>query len=336
MVAPPWIEVPPRGYGGIEAICATLIDALAERGHDITLIGAGGHSTAATQFLATYDQPQFARLGEAIPELVHTARANSLLATRAFDVVHDHTTAGPLTACHRLAPTVATVHGNAGSEFGDIYDALGGAVKLVAISDAQRALRPELPWIGTVHNSLRPEAFPLRHKKEGYVLWLARFCADKGPDLAIEACREAGLPLVLAGKCSEPAEHAYFDEVIKPMMGPDVEVVLDGERSLVVDLLASARCLLLPLRWPEPFGMVLIEAMACGTPVVALGRGAVPEIVKHGETGIVCDQLAELPDALHAVTAMDPAACRAHVERSFSAGAMAAGYEAIYRAVAER
>jgi glycosyltransferase involved in cell wall biosynthesis len=205
-------------------------------------------------------------------------------------------------------------------------------LRLVAISDAQRRGRPHLPWIGTVHNSVQVDKFPYRVDKSGPAMWLARFNPDKGPDLAILACREAGVPLVLAGKCTEPAERAYLDHVVRPLAGPGVEIVLNADRALTLRLLASARCLLLPLRWPEPFGMVMIEAMACGTPVVALNWGAVPEVVAHGETGLICERPTELPDALHRVTALSPAACRSRVRRSFSAEVMARRYEHVYRA----
>src|SRR5262249_61817883 len=123
---------------------------------------------------------------------------------------------------------------------------------------------------------------------DGPVVWLARFSPDKGPDLAIHACRVAGLPLVLAGKCNEPGEARYLDEVIRPLLADDVELVINGDRVTTNRLLTEARCLIMPIRWHEPFGMVMIEAMASGTPVVALRRGSVPEIVRHGATGWVC------------------------------------------------
>jgi glycosyltransferase involved in cell wall biosynthesis len=331
MVAPPWYEVPPRGYGGVEAICGTLVDALVLRGHDVTLIGVGSARTSA-RFLRTYDTPQFARLGESLPELTHVGKANQLIADGGFDIVHDHTCAGALAAAQRNPPTIATVHGPVRGELGDFYASLGDSVRLVAISDSQRRLRPNLAWAGTVHNSLQVEQFPYQVHKQEYVLWLARFCEDKGPDLAIKACRAAGLPLILAGKCAEPLERLYLDEVVRPLLGPDVELVLNAERAHVLSLLVNARCLLLPLRWPEPFGMVMIEAMACGTPVVALGRGAVPEVVRDGETGLVCWHAKDLPAALNEVARISPAACRNHVCQSFSAQVMAERYEQVYRA----
>jgi glycosyltransferase involved in cell wall biosynthesis len=164
-------------------------------------------------------------------------------------------------------------------------------------------------------------------------LWLGRFTADKGPDLAIEACRQANLPLVLAGKANQKDEWQYLDEVIRPMLGPDVELVLNGERERTEALTVQARALLLPIRWEEPFGMVLIEAMSVGTPVVALRNGAVPEVVLHGRTGFICHDESELPAALNAATSIDPIDCVEHVRTMFSVPLMARRYERVYRRV---
>jgi glycosyltransferase involved in cell wall biosynthesis len=168
------------------------------------------------------------------------------------------------------------------------------------------------------------------------VLWLARFCADKGPDLAIEACRAAGLPLVLAGKCNEPIEAEYLRDVVEPMLGDDVTLLVNADRTTTRALLRDARCLLLPIRWHEPFGMVMVEAMASGTPVVALRRGSVPELVRPGVTGFICDDPAELPQALHRVRDLDPAESAAHTRQAFGADLMASRYEDVYRQVITR
>jgi glycosyltransferase involved in cell wall biosynthesis len=163
------------------------------------------------------------------------------------------------------------------------------------------------------------------------VLWLARMSHDKGPDLAIDACRRAGLPLILAGKCNEAAEERYFETVIRPMLHDGVDVVLNADRRTTVELLTRSRCLIMPIRWEEPFGMVMVEAMACGRPVVALRRGSVPEVVSHGVTGWICDNPAELPAALHRSGELDPADCVARVRTAFDADLMALRYEAVYR-----
>jgi glycosyltransferase involved in cell wall biosynthesis len=332
MVVPPWYELPPPGYGGVEQVCAALVDALVARGNEVTLLGAGTHNGTAARFVSTTPEPQQDRIGDIFPELAHLARVDRVLADEPFDIVHDHTNAGPLLAPQRPVPTVATVHGKPVGEFADILAGVSPSVGLVAISEAQRDLRPGLPWAATVHHGLDVGDLPQKSRPgSGPVLWLARFVDAKGPDLAIHACRAAGLPLVLAGKCAEPEEQQYFDEVIRPMLGPDVTVRLNPDRETCLDLLFAARCLIMPIRWEEPFGMVMIEAMATGTPVVALNHGAVPELVNHGETGFICDDPREMAPALRDVSAIDPAACVAHVRAEFSADVMARGYERVYR-----
>ena len=328
MVIPPWYEIPPRGYGGIEVVCAALVDALVARGHDVTVLGAGHCHGTAGSFLSTMDDLQHPRLGEAMPAVLHAARVEVLLRQHRFDVVHDHSLTGPLSAAHRHAPTVVTVHGPADGELGDFLESTGG-VHPVAISQAQRRSR-SLAWAGTVYNGVDTTALSPGTTHDGAVLWLARFCPEKGPDLAIKACRAAGLPLVLAGKCNEATEAQYLRDVIRPMLGEDVTLVVNADRPTVRPLLEQARCLLMPIRWDEPFGMVMVEAMACGTPVVALRRGSVPEVVRPGVTGFVCDDPAELPYALRQVDELDPVDSVAHVRAVFGADLMARQYEAVY------
>ncbi|PWR06465.1 glycosyl transferase family 1 [Micromonospora acroterricola] len=333
MVVPPWLSVPPPGYGGLEQVVAALVDALTGHGHAVTIFGAGArHGTTASGFVSTVPDVQYERLGESLPELAHLARVNRMIRPGDFDLIHDHTTIGPLLAGRRSVPTLATVHGNPVGEYGDVLDEVDRDVALVAISHAQRRLNPDLPWAGTVHNALDLRGFPRKTAPgPGPVLWLARFSPDKGPDIAIRACREAGLPLLLAGKCNEPAERRYYEQVVAPLVGEDVRVVLNADRAETLRMLVDARCLIMPIQWEEPFGMVMVEAMATGTPVVALNRGAVPELVQPGVTGLVCERPAELPTALRAARELDPAACVAHVEENFSVERMAYGYEEVYR-----
>ncbi|GAA3138767.1 glycosyltransferase family 4 protein [Planomonospora alba] len=329
MIAPPWYDVPPRAYGGIEAMLADLVTGLTRRGHEVTLVGAG-RSGVPGRFLRTYETAPSERIGEPLPEVLHVARARRLLAGTGADIVHDHSLAGPLTAAARAVPTVVTCHGSVAGELADYYRALGGDVSLVAISDAQRRIAPDLNWAGTVHNALDVSTFPLRERKEDWVLWLGRFNIDKGAHLAIDAARAAGRRIVLAGKLTEAVEQAYFDEYVRPRLGPDAEYVGEADAARKRELLAAARCLLFPILWEEPFGMVMIEAMACGTPVVALGRGSVPEVVAEGRTGLICSDPGELPGAIERAGAIDPLACRRHVERRFDLDVMARGYERVY------
>ncbi len=331
MVAPPYFSVPPVAYGGVEAVVADLVDTLVDRGHQVTLIGTGRHATRAQRFITTSDCGSADQLGELLPELVHAAKVASLLETLNVDVIHDQTVTGPLSARGRLTPTVVTAHSPVTGERGEFYRALGGSVRLIAISHAQRATAPDLPWTATIHNAIRTDTFPFRADKQDYALFLGRFHPEKAPHLAIDAARAAGLPIILAGKCSEPIEHAYFGREIVPRTGPDVTIFGVADATAKRALLAEAACLLFPITWDEPFGMVMIEAMACGTPVVALRRGAVPELIVHGQTGIIVDHPTELPDAIAQARQLDPALCRKHIATGFTVEVMAASYEAVYR-----
>ena len=194
MVAPPWFDVPPPAYGGVEAVVADLVDDLAARGHEITLIGAGKNLTNAHRFIPLWQTPPSERLGEPFPEVVHAARVAEVLDDLDVDVVHDHTLAGPLLGRGTPVPTVITVHGPVIGEVGEYYHALGSSVRMVAISEAQRANAPDLPWAATVHNAIRASTFPFRADKEAFVLFLGRLNPDKGAHLAIDAARAAGLP----------------------------------------------------------------------------------------------------------------------------------------------
>jgi glycosyltransferase involved in cell wall biosynthesis len=331
MIMPPWYEVPPAGYGGLERVCASLIDGLIARGHDVTLFGTGTRTGTRARFVSTNAELQYPRLLEAMPELVHVTEVNELISRGSFDIVHDHTTVGPVTAAKRRQPSVVTVHSRPVGELNDYLSRLDDGVSLIAISHSQRRIAPNLNWTATIHHGIEPSSNAKIDPATGPVLWLGRFDPDKGPDLAIEACRKADLPLVLAGKANQRDEWRYLDEVIKPMLGPDVELVLNADRVYTDGLLTQARTLLMPIRWEEPFGMVMIEAMAKGTPVVALRRGSVPEVVLHGRTGYICLDEIELPDALHDVLTLDPADCVSHVRASFSVELMAHRYERVYR-----
>lgn len=338
VIAPPHYEIPPPLYGGTERICHLLVEGLTDRGHDVTLVAAGPNHTRA-RFVRTFDQP----CGEGtdadmLNATIHAARAMTALDRIPVDVVHDHTLVGPLTGRSRAAPTVVTAHlPVAGPESQhDYLEAIGGWCHLVALTDAQRRHAPHLNWAGTVHNGIRLQEHPFRADKDGYALYLGRISRTKGIHTAIDAAHAAGVRLVIAGKGTIAPEFEYFETEIAPRLGGAVEWVgeVGGERKH--DLLARARCLLFPAQWEEPFGLVLLEAMACGTPVVALRAGSVPELVADGVSGLVCDQPAELPEAIGKAADLDPRACRDHVARNFTAERMVAGYEALYRRILER
>jgi glycosyltransferase involved in cell wall biosynthesis len=336
MVAPPWYPVPPDGYGGIEQVCADLANGLVALGHEVTLVATGGGETAA-EYVTTFDEPPdgLGTAEGARVEMLHAARVSEELSERKVDLVHDHSVAGPLVAAFRDVPTVITAHGPIEDTTAELYASVDG-VSLVAISESQRNSRPSLPWVATVHNGIAVETYPFTGEKDDFFLFLGRMHPTKRAHVAIEIARRAGVSIVLAAKCSEPTEHEYFERFVEPLLGSDARFIGTADAHDKRDLLRRARALVFPINWEEPFGLVMIEAMACGTPVLATRRGSVPEVVVDGETGFVREDPWELITAAAALDEIDPGTCRRHVEAAFSTAAMVTGYEAAYRSVVAR
>ena len=332
VVAPPWYEVPPDGYGGTEMLCASLVDGLIGRGHEVTLLAAGRDLTRA-RMIRTFERPPDGLGGpdHMAVELLHAVAVARSLRDLDVDIVHDHTSTAALSALVRDVPTVVTAHLPAVGPQADLYRA--ARLPLIAISDDQRARSPDLRWASTIHNAIEVESYPFREDKEDFALFLGRIHPQKAPHLAIDACRAIGLPLVVAGKCSEPVEQEYFEDAIAPRLGRDVEYVGVAGRLAKRDLLSRAAALIFPILWDEPFGLVMVEAMACGTPVVALRRGAVTELVTDGVTGVICDDPRELPGALEAARELDPRKCRDDAEQRFDVPLMTSRYEAAFSRV---
>ena len=334
VVAPVWFTVPPTGYGGIELVVALLADGLVDAGHDVTLFASGG-SRSSAQLISPMPEPPDAReLGNPWYDAYHAL--SSYLQVDGFDVVHDHAgIVGPICGAmlHGRPPVVHTLHGPWTPQTRLLYSVAGLHVHLVAISNAQRADNPDLPYLGTVHNGISVEEYPYREDKEDVLVYIGRSNPDKGPQEAITIARRAGLPLQMILKRSEPAERAYFEHEIQPLLGSDIELHENVSQATKVDMLGRARAMVFPTRWPEPFGLVMVEAMACGTPVVTTNWGAAPELVADGVTGFCRDHVDALVEAVAAARTLSPAACRAHVEELFSARAMVRGYEALYERV---
>jgi glycosyltransferase involved in cell wall biosynthesis len=336
LLAPVWFPVPPDGYGGVELVVSALAEGLVERGHEVTLFASGDSSTKAELRFA-YEQAPSDRLGELVPELHHALacfeRADD------HDLVHDHTgLMGASLAGAVRAPVVSTIQWAVVGEARAILRRaarIQPRLRLVSVSRNQQRLDPGLPWIANCPNAIDLDAYPLPPSRGDYLLFLGRIHPTKGPDRAIAVAKEAGLPLVIAAKVREPCERAFFDEAVRPHLGDGVEFVGEVGHEEKVTLLRGARALLFPIDWEEPGAVVLLEAMACGVPVVATRRGCVPEMVVHGRTGFVVDEPPEMVEALSRLDEIDPANCRAHVAADFSAGRLVRDYEAIYEAVLE-
>lgn len=328
-VAPGWYHVPPVGYGGIEQVISALTNSLIDLGHEVHLISAGEQRTRAMGH-QTLDQPASERIGQALPEMLHRAKAQALLRDLDVDVVHDHTLSGVLfTDPH---PTLTTVHGAVTDNEGEFLS-LTADKPLIAISERQRQLNSNLPWLGVAYHGLDFGAFKVPARKEEFALFLGRMNPDKGPDLAIHAARAAGIPLVIAAKCAEPEEQRFFAERVQPLLGQNDTWLGEVEQSLRNQLLEDASVLLLPLRWEEPFGMVLLEAMACGTPVVAINKGATGEIIENQVTGFLCENPGELPRAIQSALNLDAKTVRSRTESRFSSEKMARTYLGYYERI---
>ncbi|MCA1833536.1 MAG: glycosyltransferase family 4 protein [Actinomycetota bacterium] len=342
VVAPPWISVPPAGYGGIEWVVSLLVEELVRRAHDVTLFASGGSQTKA-ELISVFDDPPTSRMHENVADARHAAEVVRVIqeragTDRAFDVVHDHSACIMLAAAPLLpVPLVHTLHGAFTEEMRNLYRQVAHAATFVAISETQRAGMPELPVRAIVPNSVDADAFTFAKAKQDYLLCLGRVSRPKGQDVAIEVAQRAGMPLVLAGKVDPGDDTAYFDREILPYVDGQ-QIRFEGEvpDERKRELMAGARAMLFPIRWPEPFGLVMVEAMASGTPVIATRQGAVPEVVRDGVTGFIVEKSEDMPAALQRLDEIDPAACRNEAEKRFSPAVMADGYERIYEAVVMR
>jgi glycosyltransferase involved in cell wall biosynthesis len=228
---------------------------------------------------------------------------------------------------------VHTLHGPWTESARRFYALVHERIHLVAISNTQRQDNDKLRYAGMVYNGIDLAAYPFRAQKEDFLVYVGRANPDKGPARAIEVARRAGLPLAMIVKKAEPFERSYWDEMVVPLLTDDVDVYEAVAPDVKADLLARARAMVFPIDWPEPFGLVMVEAMACGTPVVARPAGAAVEIIVDGETGFLRESIDDLAHAVQEVDRCDPAACRSRVEQHFSADRMVDGYERLFERI---
>jgi glycosyltransferase involved in cell wall biosynthesis len=335
IIAPPWAPIPPLLYGGIEAVLDQLARSLAASGHDVTLFTTGD-STCPVPRLYVLEHAEGARIGMAVPELRHVMHAYEAMTDQ--DIVHDHTVVGPFySERYPSLPVVTTIHGPFNEELTDLYRALSPRVPILAVSHAQQRRAPDVPVARVIHHGVDASSFPFgdgQGDEEGpYLLFLGRMAPDKGAHRAIEVARKAGWRLLMAAKCREPWEMEYFRTQVEPHLGDSIRYLGEVSHARKLELLAGAAALLFPIRWDEPFGMVMIEAMACGTPVLAFPEGAAPEVVEHGRTGFLCGDETDMADAVGRLGELDRAECRKAVEGYFSAERMAAEHVEFYEQI---
>jgi len=331
IVAPPWVAVPPVGYGGTEVVLDGLARGLQAAGHDV-LMFTTGDSTCPVPKAFVFEEACGVGIGGAVTELRHVIHAYE--AASGYDIVHDHTLVGPVYS-ERFSslPVVTTNHGPFDGELHDYYRAIGDRVPIIAISDHQASMAPDISVAAVIHHGIDVDKFTVGSGGGGYALFLGRMSPDKGVHNAIRIARKAGVPLKIAAKLHEQPEYDYFNEYVRPLLGGDIEYVGEVGGSAKRELLAEAMCLLNPMQWHEPFGMVMIEALSSGTPVVATPRGAAPEIVDDAVTGYLRAGEEGLASALLRVGELDRAACRKAAVGRFSLEPMVDAHVALFERV---
>jgi glycosyltransferase involved in cell wall biosynthesis len=335
-VAPLYESVPPKLYGGTERVVSYLTEELVRRGNDVTLFASGDSHTAAKLHagyptalrLAGWAQMAANGLGLHMPMLSQVfERADE------FDIIHCHLDYWTF-AFSKLVktPTITTLHGRLDiEELVPIFEAFKTR-PVISISDAQRRPLPWANWISTVYHGLPRDLLKYNPKGGKYLAFLGRIAPEKRPDIAIKVARKAGIPLKIAAKIDE-VDKVYYKEQIEPLImeGPGVEYIGEINETQKSEFLGNALALLFTIDWPEPFGLVMIESMACGTPVIARPCGSVPEVMRDGVSGFVRSDFDDLVDAVKKIDTISRAGCREEFEKRFAVEVMAEKYERIYR-----
>lgn len=328
-------SVPPKLYGGTERVVSYLTEELVRRGHDVTLFASGDSKTSARLHpgypealrLAGLAQVAMGGMGMHFPVM-------SMVFEHAeqFDIIHAHLDYWSFPFARMVTtPTISTMHGRLDLEqLHPIYHHYED-LPLVSISDSQRKPLQSMNWVSTIYHGLPPQLLPYNPKGGKYLAFLGRIAPEKRPDLAIEVARKAGIPLKIAAKVDE-VDREYFQKVIEPKLaGPGVEYIGEINDQQKGEFLGNALALLFTIDWPEPFGLVMIEALSCGTPVIARPCGSVPEVIRDGVTGFIASELDEMVAAVKKVESISRETCRHEFERRFTVQVMADNYERIYR-----
>jgi glycosyltransferase involved in cell wall biosynthesis len=314
LVAGPWIPVPPVTYGGTERVVDTLARGFAAAGHEV-LLAAPSDSTCPVPRAPGMRPSVPEELNLSLSELSHVARAYEALGST--DIIHDHTLAGPL-YLHRPGqiPLVTTIHCRLDAAAADVYKAVARRAAVIAISRNQGSHAPDVPVTRVIHHGMDVSSVPVGTGSGGYLCFVGRACPDKGLLEAVLIAHQAGMPLRIAAKMRQPDEVRFFREVIQPMLGSEDDVVDEVDDASKYRLMGEALAFLNPIQWPEPFGLVMIEALATGTPVIGTPAGSAPEIVEHGRTGYL-GEIEQLADFVGLAGGLSRTACRGAVEERF-------------------
>jgi glycosyltransferase involved in cell wall biosynthesis len=342
-IAPPFQSVPPAGYGGTERVVSLLTEELVRRGHEVTLFASGDSETSG-RLVPTVDTALWREAEPGDPLMFWTitlGEAYRRAAAGEFDIVHSHLDYLAFPNAETVdVPTVTTLHGRLDlPDLPRVY-ARFPHMPVVSISNSQRAPLPEARWAGTVYNAVDIERLPFNSRGGDYLAWLGRITPEKGLVSAIRIAQRAGLPLKIAARMplddadnrEAQSDWEHYNTEVRPLLDePGVEVVGEVGDSDKAAFLGGALALLFPIDWPEPFGLVMAESLACGTPVVARRRGSVPEVITDGLTGLIGETDEELAELCRRVDRLDRATCREDALHRFSPAAMTDGYEAVYR-----
>ncbi|WP_112662310.1 glycosyltransferase family 4 protein [Microvirga flavescens] len=335
-IAPLIESVPPRYYGGTERIVSYLTEELVRAGHEVTLFASGDSRTSA-QLSSVCETGLRLSAGPVDPLIYHLLMLENVRQrANEFDVIHNHLEALPYPVLRKTAHRcLTTLHGRVDLPAADRLYSAFVEYPLVSISDHQRLPMPPVNWVATVHHGLPINLLPFNPKPEGYLAFLGRISPEKRPDRAIEIAARAGLPLKIAAKVDR-ADVGYWEDVISPMIKatPGVEFIGEINEREKASFLGGAKALLFPIDWPEPFGLVMIEAMSCGTPVIAFACGSVPEVLDNGVTGYIVSSVGEAVSRVSDLDRLDRATIRRIFEKRFTAERMARDYAAIYENLA--
>lgn len=339
VVAPFEEPVPPAKYGGTELVIYNITENLIRLGHEVTLLATGDSQTRAQL------KPIFNRSLRAIPDLtdlklresyklIGTGRIAFYLNKNHFDIVHNHL-GWRLLPFQELfsCPTITTLHGPLDIAYQQRVYGEYKTASYVSISLSQRRPMPDLNYIANVYNGIDTTQFSFFPQPQDYFAFLGRMSPEKGPVQAIQIAKQARVRLVMAAKI-DAVDQVFFTEQVKPLIdGQQIQFIGEVDHAGKVPLLGNARALIAPIQWEEPFGLFFIEAMATGTPVITLNRGSVPEIIVHGKTGYIVNNIEEMVAAVGQIDQIDRKVCRAHVEENFTSEKMAEGYEQVYQMV---
>lgn len=337
-IAPIVERVPPKKYGGTERVVHALTEELVRRGHDVTLFASGDSITGA-RLASVYPRAmREARLtdGSYDPSMWHHLHIGAAYdRAREFDIIHDHTVPASLPVA-QLSPTpvLATMHTPFSVHNRMIFEALRRP-HIVSISHAQTAGMPAFNHAGMVYNGLAMDDYPFLENHDDFLLFVGSLWMDKGAHIAIQVAQELDMRLIIAAKLDHSQE-PYFSEYIAPHLTDRIQWIGEVDQEERNALISEAKCFLHPALWREPFGLVMIEAMACGTPVIAFNRGSIPEIVENGVTGFAVNDLDGMINAVASIDTINRAACRARVLQRFNEKRMVDGYEALYARIVHR